>query len=202
MRTLINQIEVTCKLCKEKYLLLEEQNHYKLKCPYFNLIKCRYCPQEVPKDQIVKHTRLEHEDKLDTIIEEIYANPAPLLDPKKVLKEREHYLAQIGRSPQLGSSGKFYCGSKLDGPKCGCCNGYCGPTNGCNCSECMKLDVMRLGLPRGYLLNTDGKVCWKEGNHFVCNSLTYYPGNRCNEGNWCNSCQNMLSVQARYEDLL
>jgi hypothetical protein len=83
---------------------------------------------------MVKHTRLEHEDKLDEIIEQRYTNPGPLLEPKKVLKEREHYLAQIGLSPQLGSTGKFYCGGKLDGPKCSCCNGYCGPTNGQNCS--------------------------------------------------------------------
>ena len=43
-----------------------------------------------------------------------------------------------------GTTGKFYCGRKL--VKCFCCNGYCGPTNGCNCSACRWLDIQQLPL--------------------------------------------------------
>lgn len=57
-----------------------------------------------------------------------------------------------------GPNGKFYCGKELDGPKCSCCNGFCGPTNGCNCSNCMKLDVSSKDLPKGTLLNSDGGI--------------------------------------------
>ena len=45
-----------------------------------------------------------------------------------------------GRRARIGESGKYYCGGVLD-TNCMCCNGYCGPDNGCNCSACMKLDI-------------------------------------------------------------
>jgi hypothetical protein len=45
-----------------------------------------------------------------------------------------------GRNARLGENGKYYCGGPLEGP-CDCCNGYCGPENGCNCSACMQLDI-------------------------------------------------------------
>lgn len=37
-----------------------------------------------------------------------------------------------GRIARLGETGKYYCGGDLEG-HCNCCNGECGPTNGCNC---------------------------------------------------------------------
>ena len=46
-----------------------------------------------------------------------------------------------GYEARFEKSGKYYCGKNLDGSKCKCCNGYCGPTSGCNCSGCMKLDL-------------------------------------------------------------
>lgn len=45
-----------------------------------------------------------------------------------------------GREAKLGENGKYFCGGIL-GTNCMCCNGYCGPSNGCNCSSCMKLDI-------------------------------------------------------------
>ena len=106
------------------------------------------------KEEVVKHTRLAHEDKIDEIIFDLYANPPGLFDPKKVINKRLVYFNLIGKLAQLGTTGKFYCGGKLDVMKCTCCNGSCGPGNGCNCSECMKLDLLRLGLPKGYLVNS------------------------------------------------
>lgn len=37
-----------------------------------------------------------------------------------------------------GENGKYYCGMKL--LSCSCCDGNCGPTNGCNCGPCSALD--------------------------------------------------------------
>lgn len=37
-----------------------------------------------------------------------------------------------GKVSRLGASGKYYCGGRLE-TKCSCCDGYCGPENGCNC---------------------------------------------------------------------
>ncbi|CAF0926062.1 unnamed protein product [Rotaria sordida] len=53
----------------------------------------------------------------------------------------ERTLNSQGQYAHLGSTGKFYCGSTLDGPQCSCCNGICGPTNGCNCSALVFTDL-------------------------------------------------------------
>ena len=37
-----------------------------------------------------------------------------------------------------GATGKYYCGMKL--LSCNCCDGHCGPNNGCNCGPCSQLD--------------------------------------------------------------
>jgi len=37
-----------------------------------------------------------------------------------------------GIRASIGENGIFYCGSRL-GFSCGCCNGNCGPNNGCCC---------------------------------------------------------------------
>ena len=43
-----------------------------------------------------------------------------------------------GVAAQKGDTGKYYCGRKI--LSCSCCNGHCGPNNGCNCLPCQKLD--------------------------------------------------------------
>ena len=43
-----------------------------------------------------------------------------------------------GVAAQKGLTGKYYCGRKI--LSCSCCNGHCGPNNGCNCLSCQKLD--------------------------------------------------------------
>ncbi|KAI8508669.1 E3 ubiquitin-protein ligase herc2, partial [Branchiostoma belcheri] len=37
-----------------------------------------------------------------------------------------------------GETGKYYCGMKVTA--CSCCDGHCGPNNGCNCPACQRLD--------------------------------------------------------------
>lgn len=37
-----------------------------------------------------------------------------------------------------GQTGKYYCGRKV--LSCFCCDGHCGPNDGCNCSACQWLD--------------------------------------------------------------
>ena len=39
----------------------------------------------------------------------------------------------------LGQTGKYYCHMHV--LSCSCCDGYCGPDNGCNCPPCQKLDA-------------------------------------------------------------
>ncbi|XP_064637694.1 E3 ubiquitin-protein ligase HERC2-like isoform X2 [Lineus longissimus] len=37
-----------------------------------------------------------------------------------------------------GETGKYYCAMRVI--NCACCNGVCGPNNGCNCNHCQRLD--------------------------------------------------------------
>ena len=60
------------------------------------------------------------------------------------------------RQARIGQSGKYYCGGSLE-TSCACCDRQCGPTNGCNCSSCMKLDLECRMLPKGYLVNKEGR---------------------------------------------
>jgi len=43
----------------------------------------------------------------------------------------------------------------------------------------MKLDIQRLGLPKGYLVNSSGKICCKKGEDFVCGVRLPYEGTSC-----------------------
>lgn len=60
----------------------------------------------------------------------------------------------------------------------------------------MKLDIKRLGLPKGYLLNSLGQICYKKGNDYVCGT------GHCEEANSCLSCRNMKRNIKRYQNLV
>ena len=110
--------------------------------------------------------------------------------------------------PKRGKNGKYYCGKRLDGPHCNCCNGYCGPTNGCNCRSCMKLDIK--GLPTGYLINREGTTSSlsPETGRFYCGMKVLVGVQGCdgrcgpNNGPNCQDCQ-ILQKQAntRYKGI-
>ena len=77
-----------------------------------------------------------------------------------------------GDPVQLGTTGKYYCGKHL--LDCRCCDGNCGPTNGCNCADCMQLDVSSRHLPPGQLVNREGRVSRRSSNgHFYCGRTNY-----------------------------
>jgi hypothetical protein len=98
------------------------------------------------------------------------------------------------RHSRLGASGKFYCQGPLNA-SCSCCDGNCGPTNGCNCVACMELDVASRCLPKGYLVNKEGRISKLAPNGNVyCGSkvMSGVPGcdGWCgpNNGPQCSSC--------------
>ncbi len=78
--------------------------------------------------------------------------PQPDLRIEKVTNAR-------GRSSRLGTSGMRYCGGRLPSPSCKCCDGGCGPGNGCACLECMQLAIQLRKLPIGWLVNREGASC-------------------------------------------
>jgi hypothetical protein len=138
------------------------------------------------------------------IIQSYHESSLPIPNPQEVIKQFVLSKKDYGKVPHLGMTGKFYCGDKL-GLLCNCCNGFCGPTNGENCPKCMKLDLIRLGLPFGYLVNGKGDICWKDSKgHFTCNALYYAPDMRTcgEESSYCKFCRNTTISQERYRDLL
>jgi hypothetical protein len=113
---------------------------------------------------------------------------------------------KFGRYARLGSSGKFYCGGELDGPRCSCCNGRCGPSNGCNCSGCMLLDVQKRQLPHGWLVNREGASarCSRENpTKFYCGRMVMTHDRRTDgycgptDGEQCNACLKLNEQQFR-----
>ena len=92
--------------------------------------------------------------------------------PAEIQIEAAQPGAQITRNRRdnpvhLGTIGKYYCGKRvLD---CRCCDGNCGPTKGCNCADCMQLDVSSRHLPPGQLVNNEGRVSRRSSNcRFYC----------------------------------
>lgn len=83
--------------------------------------------------------------------------------------------------------------------RCSCCDSYCGPTNGCNCSYCMKLDVEARKLPKGWFVNRDGHACRvsRETGHTYCGRLMMESSQLCDgycgptNGPNCQSCRIM-----------
>lgn len=113
---------------------------------------------------------------------------------------------EAGFTARLGSSGKYYCGKNLD-PFCYCCDGFCGPTNGCNCNHCMKLDIEARRLPKGYLVNSEGATCRKgETGIYYCGRKVMDGHPTCDgycgptNGPNCSSCER-LDTSGRYDNL-
>ena len=66
-----------------------------------------------------------------------------------------------GKYAKLGETGKFYCQSRVEFA-CQCCNRQCGPDNGCNCIGCQQLDIKARGLTKGYYVNAQGALSFRD----------------------------------------
>lgn len=124
------------------------------------MTKCKICSKQVKRKDLVGHTTSTHSNKTVEIVKHYHESNTPIPNPEEVIKRFVLPVPNYGKVPHLGTTGKFYCGDKL-GLLCSCCNGSCGPTNGENCLRCMRLDLIRFGLPKGHLLNGKGSICWK-----------------------------------------
>ena len=115
-----------------------------------------------------------------------------------------------GRIARLGSTGKFYCGGDL-GSRCTCCNGRCGPGNGCNCSACMLLDVQTRKLSPGWFVNRDGasaRCSSVEPDKFYCGRMVMTNDRRTDgycgptNGAHCLACQKLSEQRhSRYREI-
>ncbi|CAF3927391.1 unnamed protein product [Rotaria sp. Silwood1] len=128
-----------------------------------------------------------------------------------VMPNRVDNVNKYGRAATIGLSGKYYCGGYLDYMHCRCCDGRCGPNNGCNCSACMELDIEKRRLPKGTLVNRDGAPAsrsQKDGKTFYCGrrilKQTIDSNGYCGpyDGPQCDACQALNEQTSRYMSLL
>ncbi|KXS21105.1 hypothetical protein M427DRAFT_130681 [Gonapodya prolifera JEL478] len=87
-----------------------------------------------------------------------------------------------GRIARLGKTGQYYCGGRLD-VACNCCNGDCGPNNGCPCRACMALTIKSRCLAAGFLVNKVGATARKgtTGKYYCGRKIAHLAGS----DGWC-----------------
>jgi hypothetical protein len=138
---------------------------------------CIICHKEDLKDNFLKHLINDHQiillSKYDKNSEKNIEKQL-----KQVSKIMDLKVTDTGELPtenknlkgykcKLSTNKRYYCGKPL-GFSCGCCDGNCGPDNGCCCSSCMELTVHYLNLPFGCLLNNNGEVSQFNKGNFYC----------------------------------
>lgn len=217
-RRLINSIPTQCEDCQQ-ITTIGELNNHKEKCIESRL-ECSLCETSVKKGEYLDHLSNNHfaqiSDKLPIINETLAKTKEQLKYEKLNLAENSidcQNNSYSKKTARLGSTGKYYCTGRLDGNRCFCCNGSCGPTHGCNCSGCMELDIKYRRLPKGWLVNSDGFAAKKSPQTalFYCGRKVMPTNNMCdgycgpNNGPNCESCQRLdyqAAPNGRYVKLL
>jgi hypothetical protein len=120
-------------------------------------------------------------------------------------KERQSWIQKSDRIAKAGNAhgdfamvgvtGKFYCGNEIEACEY-CCDGHCGPTNGCNCRACMFIDAEARHLPPGFLVNNLGRACRLSKISFKVHCggmIKEYTTEYCEDktGKQCSGCETM-----------
>lgn len=194
LRRMIGDLAIFCELCNCKTTRSQISNHMK-NCPN-RLERCLICQANIKRSEVVSHAIEFHEN---TILEAYYGG----LSKAKGIEERKveyRECINMSKKAKIGESGKYYCGIRQI-VACKCCDGKCGKDNGCNCVDCMILDIKARGLPKGYLVNSSGNICTKSINgKFFCMCLE--ESGRCGQDIQCQSCKRMDKTCERYLSLL
>lgn len=201
---------ISCSSCNQKIPMQELTKHH-LTCSH-QTRKCYIgrCTYVGLTDEFLEHIRLDHaQDLLSAFAKDLPSNE--IKESKSVNDLIAFKKNRAGREAKLGESGKYYCRGRLNGP-ChnngwsGCCDGYCGPTNGCNCRACMELDIDSRKLPKEYWINRTGMICTKGGDGKVHCGRKLYWGNsgQCEpiQGQQCGGCESLqFQLAERYQGL-
>ncbi|XP_013395836.1 E3 ubiquitin-protein ligase NRDP1 [Lingula anatina] len=205
-RRVIGNMQSQCPMGCGLTVSRSEMNEHIARCPR-RMLECpsTSCKFSGPRDDFIHHIGDVHRDILLAKAERLFEP-----EPKGATNIQQGQVCRVERSrnrrnheARLGSTGKYYCSQRLNG-HCRCCNGYCGPTNGCNCEACMKLDVEGRCLPRGWLVNSDGAAArvGPETGHFYCGRRVLVGVRGCDgycgptNGPSCEACKK-LDTQAR-----
>jgi len=224
-RRMIGVMQIDCPLgCPTKVPRSEIKSHIKT-CPNKEYIcSVPNCQFKGKKTEFLEHVNSSHQDiMLQTFVfDDAKALSLLSLSYKStvsskinILKATDEFIDPIkatpnakGREARLGTTGKFYCQGPLE-KGCKCCDGYCGPCTGCNCTACMELDVKRRRLPVGYLVNSEGFTVRKGEKLFYCGRRFAEPEKHWDgycgptNGKNCESCEALLAASStRYKTLL
>jgi hypothetical protein len=239
-KRLIDKLPLTCEYCKLKTCRGNLRSHYNsceefpISCP---VDACDL--DKIPKSKIMDHLIQRHKNEVIKRLPEIldvFNNSARVISSQASLSQSQSLpLLKTGSTPQsfnslnaettisidaktnskgyvarIGETGKYYCGKDLDRVDCRCCNGSCGPTNGCNCSACMQLDLNSRILPKGWLVNREGFPSKKGSTgQFYCGRCVMRNIPNCDgycgpdNGPNCDSCKKLdVLAKNRYSNLI
>lgn len=99
-------------------------------------------------DELLEHIKNKH---ISAILEKLAIKT-------EEVKEKNPEVTP-GQNPVIGATGKYYCGKPLIN-NCSCCLDFrCGEIDGCNCIDCMKLDIAKRRLRGWMLVNKLGQIC-------------------------------------------
>jgi len=136
--------------------------------------------------------------------------PNSMMKKKEINPYKHSGVAVVNQSKvkvKKGLSGNYYCGRKgLYTCLYGSCDGVCGPTNGCNCPDCKKLDEVEGILPykhRQSAKMNQSKVKVARGieGNYYCGRYGLYQcskgcDGRCGLNNGCN-CPDCAELDKR-----
>ncbi|XP_057306330.1 E3 ubiquitin-protein ligase NRDP1-like [Hydractinia symbiolongicarpus] len=170
-RRIIGNMMVECKHsgCELKISRSELEQHQS-KCEH-RLYTCpsKTCVFSGSKRNFATHLCEAHQTEVVNNAEKCFLTDEQKTSTKDRIRKTTN---KYGRSARLGESGKYYCAGRLDinYRYCSCCDAHCGPTNGCNCSGCMELDIAARQLPRHWYVNRQGATARrsKENGRMYC----------------------------------
>ncbi len=211
MRRLIGKLPVTCQFCSASFQKADLKFHLQncdqkpFKCEFTKCsFKCK------GKESLWDHLSDMHREFL-------IRNYGKLLNDSSEAEEGPdrngdlnfiHLSDPLGAKRNfrgvrvhLGSTGKYYCGERV--LNCLCCNGRCGPNIGCNCVDCMELDIRARKLSRGYLVNKQGTICKVfEGVKVYCGCRNEEIICGPNSSQQCENCSCLEEILDKYRILL
>ena len=181
VRRAIEKLPTDCPYeCGITGLLREALEIHKRSCPSRKYTCGAHgCSYAGAAEEYAKHIVSAHLDVLLAKSDVLFsvAPTAPAIEVKAAASDKriETLPNDAGRTSRLGATGMRYCLGDLPG-RCGCCDGRCGPSSGCACPSCMKLEVSLRKLPHGWLVNRDGCSAQRSDNGL------FYCGRRVLEG--------------------
>lgn len=172
-RQMTSFIPYQCPQCQEKMTMGNSEQHYYQCSSRIRKCDINDCTFEAPNDEFFAHLIQNHKKEvLLSFDKDAKAKLQSSVNTSSVLKAKENQLpleAQAQKA-RIGSSGKYYCGGRLE-TNCSCCNGHCGPDNGCNCRLCMALDIRSRGLAPGNWVNRNGSVSRPQKGALYCGEI-------------------------------